>query len=146
MKRRDAILGSAVAAGLSANKVFAASDKRFGDIVIPPEKEMGREKHVPIIAAPSSASAGEPFEVTVEVGKTVPHPNTVEHHIKWIQLYAREEGSQYAVMLGSFDFGPTFAQPKVTVPVMLENNATIYAIEHCNIHGLWDYSVDITVS
>ena len=126
MKRRNALIGSAVLAGITADKVFAAdtskSDKRFGDIVIPPEEEMGKEKHVPIIDAP-----------------------TVEHHIKWIQLYAREEDTRYAVQLGSFEFFPTYTQPKVTVPVMLNKNATLYAIEHCNIHGLWDYSVDVKV-
>ncbi len=149
MKRREALIGSAVLAGISANKVFAedakGSDKRFGDIVIPPEKEMGKEKHVPIIDAPSKVKAGEPFMVNVQVGKIVAHPNTVEHHIKWIQLYALEEDTQNAVQLGSFEFFPTYTEPKVTVPVMLKKNATLYALEHCNIHGLWDYSVEITV-
>ncbi len=146
MKRRYAIIGSAAIAGISAGTAFAQSNERFGSVVIPPEKESGKEKHVPIITAPSSVKAGEPFTVTVEVGKTVPHPNTVEHHIKWIQLYAKENTSQYAVELGTYTFGPTFAQPKVTVPVMLKANSTIYALEHCNIHGLWDYSVDVRVS
>ncbi|MBN1292977.1 MAG: class II SORL domain-containing protein [Candidatus Latescibacteria bacterium] len=107
---------------------------------------MGKEKHVPIIDAPSSVSAGQAFDVTVSVGKVVPHPNTVEHHIKWIQLYALPEGSRYVIELGKFDFGPTVAQPKVTVPVILQKNSTIYAVEHCNIHGLWDYSVKVQVS
>ena len=146
MKRRDALLGSALAAGVTANTVFAASGKRLGDAIIPPDQEMGKEKHVPIITAPSSAKAGEPFTVTVEVGKTIPHPNTVEHHIKWIQLYALYEGSRYVVELGTFNFGPTVAHPKVTLPVMLKSSATIYALEHCNIHGLWDNAVDVKVS
>ena len=146
MRRRDVLIGSSLLAGLSSQNVFAQSEKRFGEVIIPPEKEMGREKHVPIIDAPKRVKAGEPFAVTVEVGKTVPHPNTVEHHIKWIQLYAVEEGSQYAVEIGAFNFGPTFAQPKVTVPVMLKNNSTLYATEHCNLHGVWDYSVDVKVN
>ena len=149
MKRREALFGSALLAGISANKVLPAdaqeSGKRFGDIVIPPEQEMGKEKHVPIIDAPSKVKAGEPFMVTVQVGKIVAHPNTVEHHIKWIQLYAQYEDSRYVTELGTFNFGPTMAQPKVTLPIMLKSNATIYALEHCNIHGLWDYSVDVKV-
>ena len=150
MKRREALIGSVVLAGISTNKVFAAeikgSGKRFGDVVIPPEQELGKEKHVPIIDAPSTVKANEPFTITVEVGKTVPHPNTVEHHIKWIQLYAQYEDSRYVVELGTFNFGPTMAQPKVTLSIMLKSNATIYALEHCNIHGLWDYSVNVTVN
>ena len=138
MKRRDALLGSALLAGISAKSVVAAQEKRLGDSIIPPSKEMGKEKHVPMIAAPASVKAGKPFTITVEVGKTVPHPNTVEHHIKWIQLYALQDGSGYVVELGKFDFGPTFAQPKVTVPVILQKSASIFALAHCNIHGIWD--------
>ncbi len=149
MKRREALLGSAILAGISANKVLPAdaqeSGKRFGDIVIPPEQEMGKEKHVPIIDAPSKVKAGEPFTITVQAGKIIAHPNTVEHHIKWIQLYAREKDTRYAVQLGSFEFFPTYTEPKVTVSVMLKKNSTLYAIEHCNIHGLWDYSVEVKV-
>lgn len=152
MKRREIIRHSAILAGAAATagNVFASETKggnaRFGGVIIPPEKEWGKEKHVPVIDAPPSVSAGKPFKVTVTVGKTVPHPNTVEHHIKWIQLYAVEEDSQYAVEIGKFDFGATYASPTVTVQVMLKKNSTLYALEHCNIHGVWDYSVDIKVS
>jgi len=44
------------------------------------------EKHVPVIDCPASAAAGEPFEVRVAVGKEIAHPNTTEHHIRWITL------------------------------------------------------------
>ena len=149
MKRRKALLNTAGLAGISAltaRNVFAANTKeRFGDVIIPPEKELGKEKHVPIIDAPSSVNAGEPFIVKVEVGKIVPHPNTVEHHIKWIQLYALAEGSRYVVNVGTFDLGPTYAAPKVTLPVMLQKDSTLYAVGYCNIHGVWDNSVKIKI-
>ena len=145
MRRRDALISSALIAGLSAQDVFAQSGKRFGEVIIPPENEMGREKHVPMIDAPKSVKAGEPFTITAEVGKIVAHPNTVEHHIKWLQLYAQYEDSRYVVELGTFNFGPTMAQPKVTLSIMLKSNATIYALEHCNIHGVWDNSVEVKV-
>lgn len=151
MKRREIIRNSAILAGAAASvgTVFASETKtgsaRLGDAIIPPEKEMGKEKHVPIIDAPSSATAGKPFNVTITVGKTVPHPNTVEHHIKWVQLYAQEDGSQYAAEVGKFDFGATYASPTITVPVILKKNSTLYALEHCNLHGIWDYSVKVIV-
>jgi superoxide reductase len=149
MKRRDVIIGSALIAGAAARTAHAAeggSDARFGDIVIPPAQEAGKEKHVPIITVPTTVAAGEPFEVTVEVGAVVQHPNTIAHHIKWIQLYAKDPDSSFAVELGTFNFGPTFTRPKVTVEVMLERSATLYAVEHCNLHGIWDYSVDVAIS
>ena len=64
---------------------------KFGDVLIQPENE-GKEKHVPIIKAPASVAAGDAFEVEVVVGEEVAHPNTVEHHIKWVQLFAKSEG------------------------------------------------------
>ncbi len=118
---------------------------RFGDVIISPEHE-GKEKHVPHIEAPASVKAGEAFGVKIVVGKEVPHPNTTEHHIKWIQLFAKYAGGRPVVHVATFDLGPTFAQPTVTVPVMLEKSATLYAVEYCNIHGLWDNSLDIEVS
>ncbi|MCE5248759.1 class II SORL domain-containing protein [bacterium] len=152
MKRREIIKSSAILAGaaFTAGNVYAADAQgggdRFGSVIISPDKEMGKEKHVPVIDAPAAAKIGEPFNVTVTVGKVVPHPNTVEHHIKWIHLYAKEEGSQYAVDIARVDFGATVAQPSITVPVMLQKDSTLYAVEHCNIHGLWDYSVKVKVS
>ncbi len=147
MKRRKAILTTAGIAGLSAaipSTVRAAGmSNRIGDMIIPPEKETGKEKHVPVITAPAQVKADEPFMVTVEVGSTVPHPNTVEHHIKWIQLYSLEDDSQYVVNVGTFELGPTFAEPKITLPVKVRKNSTLFSLSYCNIHGLWDYSTRI---
>ncbi|MFC1551366.1 class II SORL domain-containing protein [Candidatus Latescibacterota bacterium] len=148
MKRRKAISLSAGVAGITGinvSNVFAADSKRFGDTIIPPAKETGKEKHVPIIDAPASVKAGAPFSVTVEVGKTVPHPNTVEHHISMVQLYALTEDSQFAVNIGTFNLGPTVASPKITIPVMIQQNSTLYALGYCNLHGVWDYSVEVKV-
>jgi len=118
---------------------------RFGDFINPPEKE-GREKHVPVIEAPASVKAGETFQVTITVGKEIPHPNTLEHHIKWIQVFAVVEGRpNNPVHVATFDVGPTFGDPKVIFPMKLENRATIFALEYCNIHGVWENSVEVEV-
>lgn len=149
MKRRDIIRDSALLAGaIVAGNAFAqqGGSARFGDTIIPPSEELGKEKHVPIIDTPLSVKAGEPFMVTITVGKIVPHPNTVEHHIKWIHLFAKEDDSQYDVDIVKVDLGPTWASPKITIPVMLKKNSTLYALECCNIHGVWDYSVRVSVS
>ncbi|HID95409.1 MAG TPA: desulfoferrodoxin [Candidatus Latescibacteria bacterium] len=116
---------------------------RFGDIINPPEKE-GKEKHVPVVEAPASVKRGEVFQVTVTIGKEVPHPNTIEHHIKWIQVYAAMEGRN-PVHIATFDLGPAFAYPKVTFTMKLENKATLFALEYCNIHGVWENSVNVEI-
>ena len=43
------------------------------------------EKHVPVIDAPDSVQADQPVEIGVSVGADIPHPNTAEHHIRWIR-------------------------------------------------------------
>jgi superoxide reductase len=117
----------------------------FGETLNPPGKE-GKEKHVPVIEAPASVKAGEAFEVTVVVGKDVPHPNTIEHHIQWIQVFAHIEGRpNNPVHVATFECGPTFAAPTVTFPMMLESKASLIALEYCNIHGVWENSVVVGV-
>jgi len=155
LNRREFIKSAAIAgvAAYTAHSVFAlettqkgegAKMARFGEVIIPPDKE-GKEKHVPQIEAPAKVKAGEPFQVTVIVGKEVPHPNTLEHHIKWIQVYAKGEGARPAVHVATFDLGPTYAEPKVTFPVILKTSSVLYALEYCNIHGVWDNSVEVEV-
>lgn len=104
----------------------------------------GKEKHVPVIHAPAKVKAGESFSVTVTVGEEVAHPNTVEHHIKWIQVFADIEGSN-PIQVANFDVAPSYVEPKVTFNMKLDNDAVLYALAYCNIHGLWETNVKISV-
>jgi len=105
-----------------------------------------KEKHVPVIKAPEKVKAGEEFEVIINIGENVPHPNTVEHHIKWIQVFAEVESRSYnPVHVATFDFGPTFAEPKVKFRMKLEKSSTLIVLEYCNLHGVWENSVKIEI-
>lgn len=116
------------------------------------------EKHVPVIEAPEKASAGEAFYVDVSVGKEIPHPNSASHYIKWIKLYLLPDGGKFAVELGSLSFdahgdsgsadvsGPAFTEPSGRIKVKLSVGGTLLAQSYCNIHGLWENSVPITVN
>jgi superoxide reductase len=155
MKRRTAILNTAGLAGLSAFASIrevsaqagtaAKSTDKFGSHIIGQDQEMGKEKHVPMIDAPAAAKAGDKISVTVTVGKVVAHPNTVEHHIQSLELYALEDGTQNLMKIGAVDLGPTLADPKVTFTVMLKASTTLYALSYCNIHGVWDYAVKVKI-
>ena len=154
---RRKLLGATMLAGAAAatgEELFAAGEggpkggqsiMRLGDVITPPDKE-GHEKHVPVIDAPASVAAGARFPVTVTVGKQVHHPNTVQHHIKWVQVFAKQEGSRPPVHLGTFDLGPAFAEPKITFTAMVGKTSEIIALSYCNIHGLWDNSVTVKVT
>ena len=105
------------------------------------------EKHVPVITLLGDFKPGEPMEVEVSVGKEIPHPNTVEHHIAWIALYYVADGSQLPVELARADFsahGPEiFTEPVLKARVKLPNHGTLYAVAYCNLHGLWESEAKI---
>jgi desulfoferrodoxin-like iron-binding protein len=63
-----------------------------------------KEKHVPIIDCPSLVKADDFFEVKVSLGKEIAHPNTTEHHIRWICLYFHPEGQQFTYDVVRFEF------------------------------------------
>ena len=100
------------------------------------------EKHVPAIVAPESVKAGESCEIEVSVGKEIPHPNTLEHHIAWAALYFVVDGSQLPVELARAEFrahGPDIiAAPVLKAMVTLPKSGTLHAVAYCNIHGLWE--------
>lgn len=108
-----------------------------------------KEKHVPVIECPDSVKAGEVFHVTLSVGKEIPHPNTTEHHIAWIELYFHPEGDKFPYQVGHFEFtahgatvqgpntGPAYTHPEVTVALKVDKSGTLFATSYCNIHGLW---------
>ena len=100
------------------------------------------EKHVPVITVQGAVAPGEPLEVEVAVGKEIPHPNTVEHHIAWIALYYTAEGSQLPVELARAEFaahGPeVLTAPILKAIVRLPKPGTLQAVAYCNLHGLWE--------
>jgi len=93
------------------------------------------EKHVPVIEI---NKADDKFNVEVSVGKEIPHPNTIEHHIKWIDLYVKYDDSPLVVHLAHFEFTPVTTYPKASVEIKLEKSGKFIATSYCNIHGLWE--------
>ena len=108
---------------------------RLGELVKTAAAE-GKEKHVPVIELVDGGRA-----VKITVGREVPHPNTVEHHIKWIMLFGVRGG--VAVHIATFDLGPTYGAPEVTAHANLEGFSELIAVEYCNIHGLWESSCQL---
>lgn len=116
-----------------------------------------KEKHIPVIETPDKIKKGENFEVTVSVGKEIPHPNTTEHHIAWIEVYYHPEGEKFPYQIGKFDFlahgastnGPNtstvYTHPEVTLTFKTDKTGAIIAFSYCNIHGLWQNSQKIKI-
>jgi superoxide reductase len=115
------------------------------------------EKHVPVIDAPNTVKKGEVLRLNVSVGKEIAHPNTTEHHIRWIEVYFHPSNEKFPYQVARFEFsahgesiqGPNtstiFTAPDVSCAVRTEKAGSIYAVSYCNIHGLWQSSKEITV-
>ncbi len=116
------------------------------------------EKHVPVIELPDVIKAGEPFMVTVSVGKEIAHPNTTEHHIRWIDVYFKSADGKFVHQVGHFDFaahaesvkganeGPVLANPVATFSMTVKESGELIALELCNIHGVWESSAAVELS
>jgi superoxide reductase len=116
-----------------------------------------KEKHVPVIECPDEVEAGELFEVKASLGKEIAHPNTTEHHIRWITIYFHPEDGNFTYDVGHFEFnahgesvkganeGPVYTHHGVTAEMKIDKSGTLYAMSYCNIHGLWESSKEISV-
>jgi len=89
-------------------------------------------KHLPVIDAPERVGKGRPFDVTIEVGRLLAHPNEVGHFIQSIELWADE------TFLAKVHLAPAGGRPKVTLRVSLHHAAAqLHARSSCNLHGVW---------
>ncbi len=116
-----------------------------------------QEKHVPVIEAPSRIKQGELFRITVGIGKEIPHPNTTQHHIRWITVSFLPRGEKFPCQIGKFEFtahgestqGPdtstVYTHPQVTLSLRTDKPGTVFASSYCNIHGLWQNSQEIEI-
>jgi len=95
------------------------------------------------------------MRMIVSVGKEIPHPNTTEHHISWIEVYFLPDGAKFPINLGRTHFsahgasaqGPNtstvYTEPVVTLALKTGRSGTIHATSYCNIHGLWTGSAEL---
>lgn len=116
------------------------------------------EKHVPVVECPNEVKADEVFEIRISVGKEIAHPNTTEHHIRWIQLFFKPDGDKFTYQVGNFEFnahgesaeganaGPVYTHHSVTAGLKIKKTGTLHATSLCNIHGLWESSKAIKVT
>jgi superoxide reductase len=115
------------------------------------------EKHVPVIEAPQTVPDGELFQVRVSIGKEVAHPNTTEHHIRWIQLYFKPEDEKFTYQIGNFEFtahgesaqgadkGCIHTHHSVALSLKINKPGMLIATSFCNIHGLWENSQPVAI-
>lgn len=113
------------------------------------EADWQKEKHVPVIECDGKVKAGELVHVKVGLGKAIQHPNTTEHHIRWIQVFFSPDGDKFTYELARVEFnahgesaaganeGPVYTHHEATVVFKISKPGTLHALALCNIHGLW---------
>lgn len=62
------------------------------------------KKHIPVITAPDKVGKDGEFEVKVEIGKLLVHPNEPGHFIEWIELYCGDTFLGEAYFSGGTSF------------------------------------------
>lgn len=116
-------------------KVYAVDEALFRKVnrARDPKRYEGHEtSHVPRITAPRKVRRLESFVVKIEVGVEEIHEMQIFHYVDWIGLRVDE------VQINSTTMTPLFNRPIVSFELMLEKSASLFAQEHCNLHGLWE--------
>jgi superoxide reductase len=110
------------------------------------------EKHVPVIECPDAVKADEIFQVKVSLGKEIAHPNTTDHHIRWIQLFFKPDEDKFTYQIGNFEFtahgestqgsdtGPAYTNHSAVAEMKVSKPGELHVLALCNIHGLWENS------
>lgn len=113
-----------------------------------------KEKHVPVIEV-IEKDVNTGVKIEISVGKEIKHPNTSAHHIVWIDVYFLPEGSKFPYQIGRYEFlshgastdGPdtssVYTEPSVCLTFKTSKEGKIFAASYCNIHGLWENSIDL---
>ncbi|MFH1327261.1 MAG: class II SORL domain-containing protein [Candidatus Bathyarchaeota archaeon] len=120
----------------------------LGNLIYTPETASGEaigkvESHTPRIVAPDVVKVDQPSEVKVTVG---PHPNTLEHSIRRIEVYFYEDERSFnPIVLTAMCLTPAYSEPSIVLTTRLKKSGTIYAIGYCNLHGLWEGRKEIKV-
>lgn len=115
------------------------------------------EKHVPVIECPDRVKGDEMFDIDVSLGKEIAHPNTTEHHIRWIKVFFKPDGDKFTYDVGNFEFaahgesaaganeGPVYTHHGAAFRMRTSKPGTLHAMALCNIHGLWESEKHIDV-
>ncbi|MCP4364789.1 MAG: hypothetical protein GY800_05760 [Planctomycetes bacterium] len=90
-------------------------------------------KHAPVIRVPSFFKRNQTFYLTATVGDII-HPMGPDHWIEWVEVYANN------VLISRTEFSSQSPSASVTVPLSVQDEATLKVMARCNKHGIWESS------
>jgi superoxide reductase len=158
MERRNFLKAAAIGAGtIALGEGFVLGESYFPTKVDenlfkdinrakdPMNKTDLEKSHSPVITAPQNVKAGEAFDVEVAIGEHL-HPMLPQHWIEYVQL---DIGNEPAGTV-TFD-SKGFLKPKAKFSVVLPDELkgkkiSLVATNKCNLHGIWQTSVNVEVA
>jgi len=98
------------------------------------------KKHIPYIGAPEQGQKDKPFDVTIEIGRLLEHPNEPAHFIEWLELYCGD------TFLGRTYFSGGISYPEARFKVKLSHaHGPLKVWVKCNLHGIWESTKEIQI-
>ena len=83
-----------------------------------------------------------------ELGEGKYEVTALEHHISWIKVFFVPQGAKLPVEVANYNFsahgeGEILTTPKAIGEFKSDKKGTLFALSYCNIHGLWESSLEI---
>jgi superoxide reductase len=113
----------------------------FSDLVRGRTSE-GREKHIPNIELIKGQGKIGKDVVEIVVGREVPHPNTAEHYIVWIQAFGVKKDG-HVLDLGRGFFKPTIGKPVYEFEIDSSEFKHLFSFCYCTLHGVWEQHLEL---
>ena len=96
------------------------------------------DRHSPFIYCKETAKAGEPFEVTVKMGKEYSHPDDFDHYIESVSLFDGETLLARASYVPG-TLGNVKAHNTTTFTIIpTKKKLNLVAHGYCTKHGIWE--------
>jgi superoxide reductase len=118
------------------------SDVLWGVNVVKDKAHMTdlERQHMPVIEAPPKVYKHEHFEVKVDVGNLLEHPNEPAHFIEWIELYIGD------TFVGRENYSGGISYPEALFKLKMDHaKGPLKAWAKCNLHGLWTAEKEIEI-
>ncbi len=111
------------------------------DILNRDEEE--RERHLPVIEAPSRVEAQKSFRVGIRIGEK-PHPFAFNHYISSVLVFLEQENRPPLLIL-KFEPFPPLVEPRFEFFLSIDRPSKLHVLASCNLHGLWEAEREIEV-
>ena len=98
------------------------------------------KKHIPYISAPERVEKDKPFDISIEIGRLLAHPNEPGHFIEWLEVYCGD------TFLGRTYFAGGVSHPIARFKVNLSHaQGPLKVWAKCNLHGIWESTKEIQI-